>query len=460
MSPASLPPPNIATLRKRIDDLSSTIRAESQEQHIHDLEKEQSEARRQLNSLLDPMARLPLELQSHIFCDVERVKAHNAPHPADVPMLFLSVCHLWSVIALSTPALWTRLEIRSLPCSDTHEELCRKWMGRAGSLPLTLTLGARGSLRLDDSLQELIAEYQHQLETLTLKLGFTRATPRIPRRIEVQGPFPSLRRLTITTGDEIWFSSVQDWLHVLEQCPELTWCRFENIPFDYDEAEELGNSALPLVHTSLHHLDLGLGDPPSNGFDRNSAVVLAYLILPALRTLSISDFDLPLTEFISFFTRSAPPLESLSILVPFLSNVEARQLPQMFAPISGLQHLRLATAHNVAVNRSLEFMDSLAGCLPHLQSLSMYMFSGKRPDYERLLSMLSARRSSQKTPLKAFNLWFSDRAGHDYAADVLSADVLLAFRNLVQDGMEIHVGPLDVQLHRNFLELSSGHDSV
>ncbi|KAJ7080465.1 hypothetical protein C8R44DRAFT_824276 [Mycena epipterygia] len=52
-------------LRTRIADLSSTI--EHQKQILKDLENSRSDARRDLNSLLDPMARMPLEILSDIF---------------------------------------------------------------------------------------------------------------------------------------------------------------------------------------------------------------------------------------------------------------------------------------------------------------------------------------------------------------------------------------------------------
>ncbi|KAJ6487231.1 hypothetical protein C8R47DRAFT_933336, partial [Mycena vitilis] len=99
---ASEPAPQ---LRARIDELSSLI--ELQKQVLRDLERKRSQIQRDLNVVLDPMSRLPLEISSKIFIrclpDSPRCDAGAAP------MVFLNTCHLWSTIALSTPALWTTI---------------------------------------------------------------------------------------------------------------------------------------------------------------------------------------------------------------------------------------------------------------------------------------------------------------------------------------------------------------
>ncbi|KAJ7133412.1 hypothetical protein C8R44DRAFT_611217, partial [Mycena epipterygia] len=94
-------------LRARIADLSSTIKR--QKQILKDLEKNRSDARRDLNAVLDPMARLPLEVSSDIFTLCLPIIPR--PDSSIAPMVFLDVCHLWSRIALSTPSLWTAIRV-------------------------------------------------------------------------------------------------------------------------------------------------------------------------------------------------------------------------------------------------------------------------------------------------------------------------------------------------------------
>ncbi|KAJ7831520.1 hypothetical protein B0H14DRAFT_2280725, partial [Mycena olivaceomarginata] len=55
-------------------------------------------------SIVDPIQRLPVEISSAIF--VYCLPEFPRPSPGFAPMIFLHVCHAWSSIAVSTPALW------------------------------------------------------------------------------------------------------------------------------------------------------------------------------------------------------------------------------------------------------------------------------------------------------------------------------------------------------------------
>ncbi|KAJ7860505.1 hypothetical protein B0H13DRAFT_1550229, partial [Mycena leptocephala] len=74
---------------------------------LTDLKKKQKDIRNQLNGILDPMTRLPLEISSNIFvrCLPDRLDRCVAS-PDVAPMLLLDVCRSWRKIALSTPSLW------------------------------------------------------------------------------------------------------------------------------------------------------------------------------------------------------------------------------------------------------------------------------------------------------------------------------------------------------------------
>ncbi|KAJ7133518.1 hypothetical protein C8R44DRAFT_664068, partial [Mycena epipterygia] len=94
-------------LRTHIADLSSAIHR--QKQVLRDLEQKRSDVRRDLNSFLDPMARLPLEVSSDIF--MHCLPTPSEPDPSAAPMVLLAVCRLWSHIALSTPSLWAVIHV-------------------------------------------------------------------------------------------------------------------------------------------------------------------------------------------------------------------------------------------------------------------------------------------------------------------------------------------------------------
>ncbi|KAK7000435.1 hypothetical protein R3P38DRAFT_3617388 [Favolaschia claudopus] len=84
---------SIPELREHIEALSSAI--EAQEQILQDLRHRRSDAYRDLNFLVDPMARLPLELQSDIFmrCISDSSPGNTTgsttkPNPNAPPMVF------------------------------------------------------------------------------------------------------------------------------------------------------------------------------------------------------------------------------------------------------------------------------------------------------------------------------------------------------------------------------------
>ncbi|KAJ7664373.1 hypothetical protein DFH06DRAFT_919843, partial [Mycena polygramma] len=92
-------------LQARIEQLSAEI--EQQKEVLKQLEHNRIDAKRRLNGMRDPMARLPLELSSEIFLQCLPLEQYSRkPDVATSPMLFMSVCNAWTAIALSTPALW------------------------------------------------------------------------------------------------------------------------------------------------------------------------------------------------------------------------------------------------------------------------------------------------------------------------------------------------------------------
>ncbi|KAJ6487177.1 hypothetical protein C8R47DRAFT_979255 [Mycena vitilis] len=126
---------SVSDLRARIDELLSAM--ELQKRVLGDLESSKSKAQRDLNGILDPMSRLPFEIASDIF----QLCVPHSPGPGspNAPRRFISICHLWSNIALSTPSLWNI--IHTGRPNATHLET---WLSRARSLLISLVI--RGGL--------------------------------------------------------------------------------------------------------------------------------------------------------------------------------------------------------------------------------------------------------------------------------------------------------------------------
>ncbi|KAK7048065.1 hypothetical protein R3P38DRAFT_2867183 [Favolaschia claudopus] len=101
-------------LLRNIEELSANI--ERQKIFLLQLEASRSDARRALNALCSPIARLPVETLSHIFTlcmpfskdELESLE----PDPLSVPLLLLHICHLWRDIALFTPAFWASIHFK------------------------------------------------------------------------------------------------------------------------------------------------------------------------------------------------------------------------------------------------------------------------------------------------------------------------------------------------------------
>ncbi|KAJ7646033.1 hypothetical protein DFH06DRAFT_1050665, partial [Mycena polygramma] len=107
-----------------------------QKKLLNQLEHDKSQVQRQLNAVLDPMARLPVELSSEIFLQ----SLPPLPEPgAPQPLLLLKICHAWTDIALSTPALWADIHIAS-PCTEGFTEVLALWFPRARTRPLSIFL--------------------------------------------------------------------------------------------------------------------------------------------------------------------------------------------------------------------------------------------------------------------------------------------------------------------------------
>ncbi|KAJ7456789.1 hypothetical protein B0H11DRAFT_1739136, partial [Mycena galericulata] len=92
----------VSEIHKRIDKLSSEIAR--QREILSDLENQKSAAQGELNTILDPMSRLPLEISSDIM--LRCLPTTTRADPLAAPMVFLNICRSWRNIALATPALW------------------------------------------------------------------------------------------------------------------------------------------------------------------------------------------------------------------------------------------------------------------------------------------------------------------------------------------------------------------
>ncbi|KAJ6544581.1 hypothetical protein DFH09DRAFT_1367794 [Mycena vulgaris] len=176
---------SVTALNARIQELSLAI--EPHRQVLLDLEQQKSDAQRDVNAILDPMARLPFEISSYIF--TQCLPTILQPDPFSAPILLLKICRLWTNIALPPP--------RCGPGSRSN------FLGNVGSSTF-LTPGSNvlGAIRprspsVDDCPQAVAVVLQHAVQVQNLELYLWSGEI----LHQILGSWSSLKTLTIAQDD-------------------------------------------------------------------------------------------------------------------------------------------------------------------------------------------------------------------------------------------------------------------
>ncbi|KAJ7278169.1 hypothetical protein C8J57DRAFT_1306040 [Mycena rebaudengoi] len=395
---------SVADLRSRIDEVSFAIT--HQLEVLRDLENTKGDLQSHLNAILDPMALLPVEISSDIFI---RTCFHNSPYPAPIlsPQVLLGVCRSWRTIALATPSLWATISIlRPSGQVEDSSESVRLWFARAPDVRLSVSLcGDIGYARHD-----VVHENAHRIRSLALyHLPFDAFE-------EMEGVFPALESLTFTPveADQNWYNPNRDdkrlgafrCLAMMCAAPDLAECTFDKVIFSGCDCASLS------THTSLRNLQLYNAD------------ILRCLELPALESLSISKFSITHSQFLDFLTRSSAPLQSLNMDMGWL-----KRQPEEWSIDQAESLWRLVPLTDLTIKKTsspFPIIELLASRSPQLLSnlrkLILLGFTPEDSQYKMVVRILCSRRSQ----LQMFRL-----------------GIIGTLRELVADGMEVHVGTED-----------------
>ncbi|KAJ7653381.1 hypothetical protein B0H17DRAFT_1100900 [Mycena rosella] len=399
---------SIAELEARIDKISADI--VRQKEVLKNLQRSKSVAQRDLNAIRDPVARLPLEISSEIF--IESLPSHPSPDARHPPLLFLTVCNEWADIALATTELWASINLddqRSGPPS-----LLETWLKRAGSRALSLSLPPKiiGEIypiigRHADRLRDL--KMYHDDDDISL--------------ISTTG-FPFLETLTMSSIDANRFGrSTIGTINILRACPNLVQCTFDNVFCDDDYAEEI------LVFPRVRSLSFGTY-PESYSGDS----ILRHITLPGLQTLFISLHDIQPQDLLRFFKRSSPSLLQIGMGDAVWRPEWTRdQLEEFLSLLPTLTHFELLKPRWAILDYFLTIFAGSPHLLPNLSTVTLRVVYAPFQlwRYRILLHALLVRRKQLHVV----------RVTWDQESEGPPEDVAIQLRQLIADGMSIHIGP-------------------
>ncbi|KAJ7902846.1 hypothetical protein B0H14DRAFT_3851768 [Mycena olivaceomarginata] len=404
-------------LRARIGNLETEI--DLQKRLLRKLEDDKILAQRQLNAVLDPVARLPLEISSEIF--VQSLAPSPEPGALHIPMLLLSICSAWTDIALATPALWVAIDI-TFPCAPGLKELLPIWFERAHNCPLSVSLSGP----FDQDVLSVIWKHGQHLQHFEMSEGDRGDTRDDIWRLWEgcsPGPLPSLQTLAIygwEIGDYTFsFRQISELLHMSPNLTECILCHLEII----DDAEA---AKVDIVLPKLRRLIFGEpGDLPFNN------VVLNYLSLPGLEVLSTSLPDEGAwDDLLSFLKRSSPPLRELTVK---FGGLGISNLPQYLCLVPDLRRLEVWWPKCHVMEELFTMLAETPSLVPNLNSLVVYdpkSLSGSF--WTALPRTLAARR----TQLHVFRLEVLEPLP---ASEMPAPSHIDAFRELAVGGTRVHI---------------------
>ncbi|KAJ6466710.1 hypothetical protein C8R47DRAFT_1025109 [Mycena vitilis] len=414
----------VEELRARIEALSAKIVV--QRESLRRLEHDRSSLQGQLNAVLDPLARLPLEISSDIFLRT-LPSTPQPPNVHNVPMLLLDVCKAWNHIALSTPAFWANICV-VYPCPASFEAGLQTWLERAGTRPLSVSL--RGKF-CGDGAATLIwshAERFRHLEICDEQEEDVNSGPGegLINLIGVECPdsMPLLETLTICGSglDQAEFSG-QQILDLLDVAPNLVECTFRDM---YPVGEpEIGKTAPKLVLPALRRIDAGDGS--------SDAPILKYITLPALQALRLSMVNFSFRDLHLLVQRSSPPLEEL-----ILDRTQHSILVESLHLLPTLRYLEMRSMQSDLLRNLLAALTDSPSMLPDLHTLSISRLRSAADDIDvgsvwmALLHALSCRPKLQAVHVALMPFQFDPSL-------VPNADMLTAFRGLAKSGVQISI---------------------
>lgn len=240
-----------------------------------------------------PIWRLPIEMLADVFVQCLEPK-FILPNIMEAPLLLCRVCSIWRRVAISTPLLWTSMDIQ-LPPKTSLRSLhfgVESWLARSGALPLAICIESRQPLP-GEFFDVFTPSFNRWRD---VKLDIPKAS--LPYLFK-HSSFPAqMTHLSLS-----YDPSINDCLDILSRCPRLQEAFFASL-LDSSDPVTRPLIILPDLHTlrvvTLH----------------DTLSLLGNLQLPRLRKLEIQFYFRQSREthrLFSVLLRSHSPIESLHL---------------------------------------------------------------------------------------------------------------------------------------------------
>ncbi|KAJ7044851.1 hypothetical protein C8F04DRAFT_598725 [Mycena alexandri] len=326
-------------LRRRLVELDAQIL--EQKRVLCDLKQTRVAVERELHeSATYPIVTLPVEITTEIFHRIPLEVGYKIGFHTTAPVFLTAVCRSWRGIALSTPKLWSTMEIWFDNSPSTViakpglvELFIDRWLGRSGECPLSLTFSLHQTNYAADPfpisrLRTIVHQYAHRVRYIKLDLGdYNSMDP-----LELHSlSFPLLQAASFhydfDLETQVFGNAPQ--LHSLDIGGRGVIPDRFHLPWQQLTIFEGSIDNLDLFIVAPNLIDVKCdwtGDDISQGMithsritsfaatrtDTNSDEILQYLTLPSLQHLDLSKSDT--YDFLeSFIERSSPPLISLQV---------------------------------------------------------------------------------------------------------------------------------------------------
>ena len=381
-----------------------------------------------------PLDTLPPEVLGKIFI-------HSLKHPEKRlgipnPRTLCSVCSKWRDVALSTPQLWTRIVVTILSGisrerAENKVAFLNTWIGRSGTLPLTLYLGRGWGCTADDEnagvpvvlLIEALTRHASRWEAVYF--DFMAHLPAVPRRymtpFYTDFPFTSwsnLRRISSSNhfaplqhNKSVPWSQITHFtieadmspqvaLDIFEHCPHLLEVR---IALDSTPTKAIPRlTSAPVIQHGLRKLDL---------ISYNLELLISAITLPSLTDLKlilIPSNSSKANHLINLMTRSRCKLDKLIFsgvalsaddMTKCLEHESCRSLTELTIEHTIITHTRPRSVPAITgdiLKRLTLYPSNPAPLCPNLTYLRLH--KGEWDSFGTVVDMVSSRLCPDEIP--------------------------------------------------------------